>query len=133
MATSGDPVGAGLVASLARRVAMSRVVPLNDAVVPKQLELLKEAVPKISSRLMASPAILPEMMRFKELQSMGPSLNVTVELVEIRGPESFESAFAARFRPSPCGYGPSESSYIPYRQQIVTLAAKHQLAGGIWI
>jgi putative tryptophan/tyrosine transport system substrate-binding protein len=130
MATSGDPVGAGLVASLARPGGnVTGLSLLNDAVVPKQLELLKEAVPKISRLAwMASPAILPEMMRFKELQSMGPSLNVTVELVEIRGPESFESAFAAAVRDRVhAAMVPPNSSYIPYRQHIVTLAAKHRL------
>src|SRR2546426_4035987 len=48
-ATSGDPVGSGLVASLARPGGnVTGLSLLNDAVVPKQLELLKEAVPTIS-------------------------------------------------------------------------------------
>jgi len=130
MATSGDPVGAGLVASLARPGGnVTGLSLLNDAVVPKQLELLKEAVPTISSvAWMASPDILPEMMRFKELQAVGPSLGVTVQLVEIRGPESFENAFAAAVRDRVhAAMVPPNSSYIPYRQQIVTLAAKHRL------
>jgi putative tryptophan/tyrosine transport system substrate-binding protein len=130
MATSGDPVGAGLVASLARPGGnVTGLSLLNDAVVPKQLELLKEAVPTISSLAwMASPAILPEMMRFKELQTVGPSLGVMVQLVEIRGPESFENAFAAAVRDRVhAAMIPPNSSYIPYRQQIVSLAAKHRL------
>jgi putative ABC transport system substrate-binding protein len=130
MATSGDPVGAGLVASLARPGGnVTGLSLLNDAVVPKQLELLKEAVPTVSSLAwMASPAILPEMMRFKELQTVGPSLGVMVQLVEIRGPESFENAFAAAVRERVhAAMIPPNSSYIPYRQQIVTLAAKHRL------
>jgi len=77
---------------------------------------------------MASPAILPEMMRFKELQTVGPSLGVMVQLVEIRGPESFENAFAAAVRDRVhAAMVPPNSSYIPYRQQIVSLAAKHRL------
>jgi putative tryptophan/tyrosine transport system substrate-binding protein len=130
MATSGDPVGAGLVASLARPGGnVTGLSLLNDAVVPKQVELLKEAVPTISSLAwMASPAILPEMMRFKELQTVGPSLGVMVQLVEIRGPESFENAFAAAVRDRVhAAMIPPNSSYIPYRQQIVSLAAKHRL------
>ena len=130
MATSGDPVGAGLVTSLARPGGnVTGLSLLNDAVVPKQLELLKEAVPTVSSLAwMASPAILPEMMRFKELQTVGPSLGVMVQLVEIRGPESFENAFAAAVRERVhAAMIPPNSSYIPYRQQIVTLAAKHRL------
>lgn len=130
MATSGDPVGAGLVASLARPGGnVTGLSLLNDAVVPKQLELLKEAVPTISSvAWLASPAILPEMMRFKELQAVGPSLGVTVQLVEIRSPESFEDAFALAVRDRiHAAMVPPNSSYIPYRQRIVTLAAKHRL------
>src|SRR5262245_1849783 len=49
MATSGDPVGAGLVASLARPggnvTGLSTVIP---DVISKQLQLLKEAVPRVS-------------------------------------------------------------------------------------
>ena len=59
---------------------------------------------------------------------MGPSLGVMVQLVEIRGPESFENAFAAAVRERVhTAMIPPNSSYIPYRQQIVTLAAKHRL------
>lgn len=60
MATSGDPVGSGLVASLARPGGnITGLSLLNDAVVPKHLEMLKEAVPTISRvAWMASPAIV---------------------------------------------------------------------------
>jgi putative ABC transport system substrate-binding protein len=130
MATSGDPVGVGLVASLARPGGnVTGLSLLNDAVVPKQLELLKEAFPAISRvAWMANPAIVPEMMRLKELQSLGPSLNVTIEIAEVHVPEDFENAFAAAVRArAHAAMVPPNSSYIPHRHQIVALAAKHRL------
>ena len=131
MATGGDPVGVGLVASLARPGGnITGLSLLNDAVVPKQLELLEEVLPKISRvAWMANPAIATEMMRFKELQSIGPSLGVTIELTEVHVPEDFESAFAVAVRDRVhAAMVPPNSSYIPHRQQIVALGAKHRLA-----
>jgi putative ABC transport system substrate-binding protein len=130
MATSGDAVGSGLVASLARpggNVTGSSF--LGTDVIGKRLELFKEAVPKISRVAhLANPAIVTEMIGLKNLQSVAPNLGVKIELVEIRGPEDFESAFAAVVRDRiHAAMVPPNSSYIPHRQQMVALAAKHRL------
>jgi ABC-type uncharacterized transport system substrate-binding protein len=130
MATSGDAVGTGLVASLARPGGnVTGLSILATDIDTKWLELLKEAARKISRvAWLANPAIVPEMISLKNLQSVGPNLGVTVQLAEMRGPETFESSFAAvvRDRFNAVIVTPN-SSYIPYRQQIVLLAAKHRL------
>jgi putative ABC transport system substrate-binding protein len=130
MATSGDAVGTGLVASLARPGGnVTGLSILATDLDTKWLELLKEAVPNISRvAWLANPAIVPEMISLKNLQSVGPSLGVTVQLGEMRGPETFESSFAAvvRERFNAVIVTPN-SSYIPHRHQIVSLAAKHRL------
>jgi putative ABC transport system substrate-binding protein len=130
MATSGDAVGTGLVASLARPGGnVTGLSILATDLDTKWLELLKEAAPGISRvAWLANPAIVPEMMSLKNLQSVGPTLGVTVQLAEMRGPETFESSFAAvvRDRFHAVIVTPN-SSYIPHRQQLVLLAIKHRL------
>ena len=130
MATSGDPVGSGLVASLARPGGnITGLSLLATDVETKRLELLKEIAPKVSRvAYLSNPAIVPEMIAFKNLQSVGPALKVTVQVVEMRGPEDFESAFTAMVRErANAAMVPSNSSYIPHRHEIVVLAAKHRL------
>jgi putative ABC transport system substrate-binding protein len=130
MATSGDAVGTGLVASLARPGGnVTGLSILATDLDTKWLELLKEAAPNISRvAWLANPAIVPEMISLKNLQSVGPSLGVAVQLVEMRGPESFESSFATvvqdRFN---AVIVTPNSSYVPHRQQLVSLTAKHRL------
>ena len=130
MATSGDAVGTGLVASLARPGGnVTGLSILATDLDTKWLELLKEAAPGISRvAWLANPAIVPEMISLKNLQSVEPSLGVAVQLAEMRGPETFESSFATvvqdRFN---AVIVTPNSSYIPHRQQLVSLAAKHRL------
>jgi len=130
MATSGDPVGSGLVASLARPGGnVTGLSLLATDVETKRLELLKEAVSRVSRvAYLSNPDIVPEMITLKNLQSVGPALGVTVEAVEMRGPEGFGSAFATAVRDRVhAAMVPSNSSLIPHRQEIVALAAKHRL------
>ena len=130
MATSGDAVSSGLVASLARPGGnVTGLSFLGTDVIGKRLELFKEAIPKISRVAhLANPSIVTEMISLKNLQSVAPNLGVTVQLVEIRGPEDFESAFSAAIRQRiQAVMVTPNSSYIPYRQRIVSLAAKHRL------
>ena len=130
MATSGDPVGSGLVASLARPGGnVTGLSILATDVEGKRLEILKEIAPKISRVVyLANPAIVAEMISLKNLQSVEASLGVTVHPVEIRGSEEFEGAFAAMTKQrADAAMVSSNSSYIPHRQKIVALAAKHRL------
>ena len=130
MATSGDPVGSGLVASLARPGGnVTGLSILATDVEGKRLEVLKEIAPKISRVVyLANPAIVAEMISLKNLQSVEASLGVTVHPVEIRGSEEFEGAFAAMIKQrADAAMISSNSSYIPHRQKIVALAEKHRL------
>ena len=130
VATSGDPVGSGLVASLARPGGnVTGLSILATDVEGKRLEVLKEIAPKISRVVyLANPAIVAEMISLKNLQSVEASLGVTVHPVEIRGSEEFEGAFAAMIKQrADAAMISSNSSYIPHRQKIVALAEKHRL------
>ena len=130
MATSGDPVGSGLVASLARPGGnVTGLSLLATDVETKRLELLKEAVSRVSRvAYLSNSDIVPERITLKNLQLVGPALGVTVEAVEMRGPEDFESAFATAVQDRVhAAMVPSNSSFIPHRHEIVALAAKHRL------
>src|SRR5579863_4650465 len=93
----GDPVHAGLVASLARPganiTAESSIAPDLQA---KRLELLQEIAPNISRLAVLSNAgIPPAEVALQELKSAAKKLNVDVRPVPISGPDDFAAAFAA--------------------------------------
>lgn len=93
----GDPVQAGLVASLARPggniTAESSIAPDLEA---KRLQLLQEIAPKIARlAVLSNAAIPPAEVAVQELKTAAKSLNIEVLPVEVRGPGDFAAAFAA--------------------------------------
>jgi putative tryptophan/tyrosine transport system substrate-binding protein len=92
-----DPVGAGLVASLARPGGnVTGTSSLAAALVGKQLELLKLAVPN-NSRI--ATVFNPTNVTFQELQvreakAASQALGLQLRLLEVRAPSEFEAAFA---------------------------------------
>src|SRR5213594_246301 len=100
MATGGDAVGSGLVASLAYPGGnITGLSTLATDLNEKRLELLKEDVPKASHiAYLANPAIVPKMIGLKVLQAAAPSLAVTIKFAPMQGPRDFESAFAEAVR-----------------------------------
>jgi putative ABC transport system substrate-binding protein len=97
MANAGDPLGSGLVASLARPggnvTGMSLMAPDLGG---KRLELLKELLPRLSRVAVLWNASNPySALVFKETQAAGQTLGIQVHSVEVRSPGDFASAFAA--------------------------------------
>jgi len=93
----GDPVHAGLVASLARPGAN---ITVESSIAPdlqaKRLELLKEIAPNISRlAVLSNVGIPPAEVALQELQSAAKNLNVDVQAVRISGPNDFDAAFVA--------------------------------------
>jgi putative ABC transport system substrate-binding protein len=100
MASSGDPVGLGFVGSLAHPggniTGMSNFV----AELPgKQLELLKEAVPR-SARVavLTNPAHPSHGAEMGNLAAAAKALGVQVQVVDLRSPDELAGAFAAMTR-----------------------------------
>ncbi len=98
-----DPVGRGLVASLAR--PGGNVTGLTDSAGPeiagKYLQLLKEAVPRVSrvAVLRRRPDPLePPSAYVGEAQAAARALNLTLQPYEVQDPEEFAGAFAAMTR-----------------------------------
>jgi putative ABC transport system substrate-binding protein len=93
-----DPVGVGLVASLARPGGnVTGTSSMAAILVAKQIEALKEAVPN-ASRFAAlwNPANLVfATLTLKEAQAAAQTLGVQLQLFETRNADEFDSAFAA--------------------------------------
>jgi putative ABC transport system substrate-binding protein len=100
MAVSADPVETGLVASLARPGGnITGLSLLAPEIVGKQLQLLKEAVPKVSRvAVLCNPANLSSAPQLREAEVAARPLGVRLQILEARSPDEFESAFAAMTR-----------------------------------
>ena len=101
-----DPVEAGFVESLARPGGnVTGITNLSRKLGGKRLELLKEAVPKLTRVAVLyeseSSAMLIEL---KEIQAAARALRVTVQLWEVRGTDDFERVFAALNKRRPDGF-----------------------------
>ncbi len=130
MGTASDAIGAGLITNLARpggNITGSSF--LGTDVGTKRLELLKEAVPATSRvAFFSNQSIIPETITLKNLQALSPSLGITVQVVEMLGPEEFDEAFAAAARERfQAGLLSANSSYISHAARLVMLEAKHRL------
>jgi putative ABC transport system substrate-binding protein len=93
----GDPIGSGLVASLARPggqiTGLSSLAPELSG---KRLELLKEVIPKLSrvaffgnSNAPGNPQVL------KETEAAAGSFGLQIQYLEVQTPEEIEPAFQA--------------------------------------
>src|SRR2546422_528253 len=93
-ALSGSPVESGLVASLARPGGnITGIATVRSEVVGKQLELLKEIVPRISSlTVLWNSANLDNRRQWKELEPAAVSLGLKLHSIEVHRPAEIEKA-----------------------------------------
>ena len=130
MIALGDPVGTGLVDSLAQPggnvTGMSMMFP---DVATKRLQLLKEAVPAISRVLVLSYLVDPiAPLQVKALQQAAPSLGVTLQLHDIRTADDLPAAFEAGARERADGlFTTAESIFVAQRARVSELAARYRL------
>lgn len=97
MATSIDPVGAGLVASLARPGGnvTGFTQDTGDAFNGKRLEMLKEILPNISRvGVLWNPDFAANRNRLTSMREITQSLGLTLVSAEARGLDALEQAFA---------------------------------------
>jgi putative tryptophan/tyrosine transport system substrate-binding protein len=92
----GDPVGSGLVASLARPGGnVTGQGGLGPEMHGKMLELLKEAVPKASRMAVFVNSGFPLHALYRNaIEPVARSLNVALKSFEVRAPEELDGAFA---------------------------------------
>ncbi|HSB43059.1 MAG TPA: ABC transporter substrate-binding protein [Methylomirabilota bacterium] len=97
MANSGDPVGTGFVASLARPGGN---ITGNSAMSPelsgKRLELLREIVPGLSRvAILWNPDIRGAVLDYKETENAARALHLHLQSVEVGRADELDRAFAA--------------------------------------
>jgi putative ABC transport system substrate-binding protein len=98
----GDPVGAGLVASLARPGGnLTGNTILGPDVASKRLQLLKEGVPASRIALLWNPDNASHAAYFEEMRTAASTLSVTLISVPVRNAGEFDGAFAAMLRERP--------------------------------
>ena len=132
MAAVGDPIGVGLVASLARPggnvTGLSAIAPELEG---KRLELLREVVPKLSHiAVLWNPDNPFHAGSLKETRAAAQVLGIKAQLVSVRISEEFPAAFAAIVRERPGALLVlADRIFLHNRARIVDFGAKHRLPG----
>jgi len=125
-----DPVGGGLVASLARPGGNTTgFITSEFGFAGKWLELLKEIAPRVTrAAVMRDPAISAGIGLFGAIQSVAPSLGVELRPIDTRDAGEIERAVVA-FAREPNGglIAPTGARVSLHRELIVALAARHRL------
>jgi putative tryptophan/tyrosine transport system substrate-binding protein len=130
-----DPVGAGVVDSLARPGGnVTGFVALEFSFAGKWLELLKQIAPGVTRVAVlrdASQALATSM--FAVMQAVAPSLGVEVIPVNMRNAGEIEQSVKTFARSPNGGLIPvSSSTAVRHRELILTLAARHKLPAVYW-
>ena len=128
-----DPVGAGLVDSLARPGGNATGFLLFEySLSGKWLELLKQIAPGVTRVAVLRDAVTAGIGQFGAIQAVAPSLGVEVSPVGVRDAGEIERAVAA-FARSPDGglIVTGSGQATAHRDLIVTLAARHKAARGL--
>jgi putative tryptophan/tyrosine transport system substrate-binding protein len=132
VSVSGDPVGLGLVASLARPGGnVTGLANFTSELAGKRLELLKEVVPRVSRvAVLWNPDSSSSTLRMRETEAAAPSLGIKLQPVDVREPNDFEHAFAALKKDRADALFPLRSPLIGSQvKRIVELAAKNRVPG----
>ena len=132
MVTNSDPVGTGLVTSLARPGGnVTGFSSLGTELNTKRLEVLKDAVPKLArvGLLRPSGASIGRDIQLKELRAAAVALKLKLEEIETeRDPKGLESAFkTAKQKQVGAIMTTVANSYFAERKRIVELAVKYRL------
>ena len=125
-----DPVGAGFVASLARPGGNATGFTLFEfGISVKWLELLKEIAPNVARvAALRDPAYPPGLGELGAIQGVAPTLRVELSVIDVREAPEIERSVAAFARQSNGALIVLSSAVaIVHRDQIIRLAARHQL------
>jgi putative ABC transport system substrate-binding protein len=126
---AADPVGAGLVTSLARpggnSTGLSLMIPDLSG---KRLEFLKEAVPHLSRVAALWHQDAPVGPYLKETQAAAQALGLQLHALAVRSPDEFDQAFAAMTRAHADALVLMPSGlFFSHHTQLAALAVQHRL------
>jgi putative ABC transport system substrate-binding protein len=128
--TAIDPVGTGVVPSLARPAGnITGSTTQAPEIVAKRLQLLKEAIPHLSRVAVLWNAANPANAgQWREVQGAARALGLTLQSREVRGPRDFERAFAAMARERPDALlFIVDGLTIQHGEEIVDFVTKHRI------
>jgi putative ABC transport system substrate-binding protein len=130
MVTTGDPIGAGIVSSLARPGAnLTGVTALGGELSAKRLEALKGAVPSVQRvAALVNPAAPYTGPFLDERAGLARDLGLTIQIVEARTRGELEAAFAAMARErAEAVMILTDVMFITERREVVELGARRRL------
>jgi len=130
MAFDSDPVGNGFVTSLARPGGnVTGLSALSPELSGKQLELLKEIIPKLSRVAVLGNSTEPANPKtFKEIELAAGPLGVQLQPLDVLDPKDIETAFRAAIKAHADALLALVSGGLSdHRTQIVNLALKSRL------
>ena len=131
MTNHSDPVASGLVASLARPAGnVTGLSRLSPAFKGKQLQLLKDVVPGLSSvAVLINPTDPSHVLDLRALEEAAQALKLELHVLGARAPNEFGDAFslATKKRSGALQVVGGNALFFAYRAQLVDLAAKSRL------
>jgi ABC-type uncharacterized transport system substrate-binding protein len=132
MTNPGNPLGVGLVASLARPGGnVTGLSSLSFELNTKRLEILKEAVPKLARVGLLHPSAS---FQLKEVRDAAQALKLRLEEIETQvAAKGLESAFrAAKQKQVGAIMTTAAATFLAERKRIVELAGKYRLPAIYW-
>ena len=126
----GDPVGSGLVKSLARPGGNSTGLSnITAELYPKRLEMLRGMVPKLTRvTVLVNPTNVSTTLGLKNVQAAGQRVGVKIQPVEASTPQEIVSAFSMMARQNARALIVSaDSFFVGQKNQIAELATKQRL------
>jgi putative ABC transport system substrate-binding protein len=130
MSIATDPLGSGLVASLAHPGGnVTGTSMMAPDLVAKQLEILREVVPKVFRvALLWNPANPGSAAQVREAEGVARAMGLRLQALEARDPPEIDHAFVAMTRDRPGALVVlADAIFINQRRRIADLAAKNRL------
>jgi putative tryptophan/tyrosine transport system substrate-binding protein len=127
---AGDPVGTGLVASLARPGGnMTGISDVSAEVTPKRLELLRDFVPNLRKvAVLWNADDLGMTLRYRASESVAKPLGITLQPLGVREPDDFARAFKTMDGDTPDGILMVTDALTNLnRKRVFEYAAAHKL------
>ncbi len=132
MVAVGNPVGNGIVPSLARPGGnITGLTSISTEMDGKRLELLKEAVPSVSYVAVLWNSASPlQVLAEKQVQIAAQSMQIKVLSLGVRTEEEIEAAFATMIRERPNALLVlADRLFLHHRKLIMDFAAQQRLPG----
>jgi putative ABC transport system substrate-binding protein len=125
-----DPVGSGLVASLAHPGGnITGLSTMATELSAKRLQLLKEAIPRLARvAVLWNPDTPTYIKAIEDLKAVAPSLSIELSFVSVRTPEEIGPAFSAVSRArAEALYIIPDAFFFAHRKTLLKLGSKAQL------